>query len=410
MKELTMHRKNCLKSKRTGFTIPLVMFVIILVLIMGNGLLSLGLHRRTFGVLTCSQIAARSAADAGVTKALFEINEKLKAKPWDNSSLPQAINETLPNSDATYSYQVTSNPGTGYSVESIGKYGLVQKKIHCTLELHGPFEHAILTKKDLVLKSDTLVQGYNSGDPWDTGIDVIVATQSTLPGSLILNNGVEVDGDVAVGVGGVVDTVIKDLGANMHKKYSLLQNVDLPLVIPPVLPFKGSITMKGKTLTIGPDDSGQYSWIDVKRSTNPGILEVSGGDVVLHVTGDLDLGQDCEIVIKEGATLTLYLDGDMVADNSAGINNENDPSSLKFYGTSTEEQSLILKAKSESLGAVYAPNAKVIVIADSDIRGSLVADSFELKNGGNFYYDKALRKVTTDDDAVHFVIRSWTEY
>ncbi|MHC4111448.1 MAG: DUF7305 domain-containing protein [Planctomycetota bacterium] len=405
-----MHRKNCFKSKRTGFTIPLVMFVIILVLIMGNGLLSLGLHRRTFGVLTCSQISARSAADAGVTKALFEMNEKLKAKPWDNSSLPQAINETLPNSDATYSYTVTANPGIGYNVESIGKYGLVQKKIHCTLVLKGPFEHALLTKKDLVLKSDTLVQGYNSGDPWDNDIEVVVATQSTVPGAMILNNGVGVDGDVAVGTGGNVDTVIKDLGASMHQKYSMLQNVNLPLATPPALESKGSITIQGKTSTIGPGDSGQYSMIDVKRATNPGILEISGGDVVLYVTGNLGLGQDCEIIIKEGASLNLYLDGDMIADNSAGINNLNDPSNLKIYGTSTGEQSLILKAKSDILGAIYAPNANITVMAKTDIRGSLIAKSFELKNGGDFYYDEALRKVTTEDDVVHFVIRSWIEY
>ncbi|MGB2807241.1 MAG: collagen-binding domain-containing protein, partial [Sedimentisphaerales bacterium] len=397
------------KSKRTGFTIPLVMCVIILVLIMGNGLLSLGQHRRTFGVLTCSGISARSAADAGVTKALFEMNRKLKVKPWDNSILPQATDEILPNTGATYSYKVTANPGSGYAVESIGRSGLEQNIIQCTLVLKGPFEHALLTKKDLVLKSDTLVQGYNSGDPLDTDIEVIVATQSTVPGAMILNNGVGVDGDVAVGAGGSVDTVIKDLGASMHKKYAMLQNVDLPVPTPPALESKGSITLQGKTSTIGPGDSGQYSMIDVKRATNPGILEVSGGDVVLYVTGNLGLGQDCEIIIKEGASLTLYLDGDMIADNSAGINNENDPSSLKLYGTSTGEQSLILKAKSDILGAIYAPNANITVMAKTDIRGSLIAKSFELKNGGDFYYDEALRKVTTEDDVVHFVIIKWSE-
>jgi hypothetical protein len=404
-----MNRKKRLKPKRAGFSLPLVMFVIVLVLVMGNGLLSLGFHNRILAVRTSSEIAARSAADSGVTQALFEMNRKLKVRPWDNSTLPEATDEILPNTDATYSYKVTANPDGSYAVESIGRSGLEQKIIHCTLVLKGPFEHALLTKKDLVLKSDTLVHGYNSGDPFDTDIEVVVATQSTIPGAMILNNGVGVDGDVVVGVGGSVDSVIKDLGASMHKKYAMLQNVDLPLVTPPPLPSKGSIIVQGKTSIIGPGDSGQYSMIDVKRATNPGILEVSGGDVVLYVTGNLGLGQECEIVIKEGASLTLYLDGDMVADNSAGINNQNPPANLKFYGTSTGEQSLILKAKSESLGAVYAPNANVTVIAKSNIRGSLVANSFELKNGGDFYYDEALRKVTAEDDAVRFVIIKWSE-
>jgi len=402
-----MNRKKRLKSKRAGFSLPLVMFVVILVFVMGNGLLSLGLHSRILAVRTSSEIAARTAADAGVTKALFEMNQKLNVKPWDDSTLPQATDEILPNTDGTYSYKTTANPGSGYTVESIGRSGLEQKIIYCTLVLKGPFEHALLTKEELVLKSDTLVQGYNSSDVFDSEIEVIVATQSTLPGAMILGNGVGVEGDVAVGAGGSVDTVIKDLGASMHKKYALLQNVDLPVPTPPALESKGSITFQGKTLPIGPGDSGQYSMIDVKRATNPGILEVSGGDVVLYVTGNLGLGQDCEIIIKEGASLTLYLDGDMIADNSAGINNENDPSNLKLYGTSTGEQNLILKAKSDILGAIYAPNANITVMAKTDIRGSLIAKSFEFKNGGDFYYDEALRTVTTEDDAVRFVIIKW---
>jgi hypothetical protein len=48
-------------------------------------------------------------------------------------------------------------------------------------------------------------------------------------------------------------------------------------------------------------------------------------------------------------------------------------------------------------------------MAKGDIRGSLVANSFELKNDGDFYYDAALRKVTTEDDAVRFVIIKWSE-
>jgi len=404
-----MKGKKRSKLKIAGFSLPLVIFVILLVFVMGNGLLSLGMHHRFLAVRTSSEITARSAADAGVTKALYEMNLKLKVQPWDNSTLPEATDEILPNTDATYSYKVTGDLNSGFTVLSIGKSGLEQKIIQCSLELKGPFEYALLTKKDLILKSDTVVHGYNSSDVFDTETEVVVATQSTLSGTMILNNGVEVEGDVAVGVGGNVDSVIKDLGATMHKKYALLQNIDLPLVTPPVLENKGSITVKGKTSTIGPEDSGQYNMIDVKRDTNPGTLEISGGDVVLHVTGNLDLGQACEIVIQEGASLTLYLDGDMVADNSAGINNQNPPANLKLYGTSTGEQSLILKAKSESLGAIYAPNATVTVIAKSDIRGSLTAYNFELKNGGDFYYDEALRKITIDDEAVRFVIIKWRE-
>lgn len=260
------------------------------------------------------------------------------------------------------------------------------------------------------MKTGTLVKGYNSQDPWDTDIDVQVATQSTAPESVILYTGVVVDGDVAVGVGGSVDDVIKDLGAQTQRKYALTKSIDTPAITPPSLSYMGSkIDVHGNTVIIGPSDTGQYGEIEVRRAVNPGTLQVNGGDVILYITGDVRLGQECEIVIKDGATLVLYLDGDFVADNDAGINNESDPTSLRIYGTSTEEQTLMLKAKSESLGAIYAPNGIVTIVALSDVRGAVTAKSFEMKSGGNFYYDKALRYVTTDEDAVRFVITQWSE-
>jgi hypothetical protein len=356
-------------------------------------------------------MVARSAADAGVTKAVFEMNEKLKVIPWDGSLLPEVISETLPNSNAIYSYAVTGDIVNGHGLKSEGTYGLRDKTINCSLSLKGLFESAIFARQTLILKAGTLIDGYNSGDPWDTNIDVHVGTKSILPDSIVLNPGVVVKGNIAVGVGGNVEIVIKDLGASTYRKYSMLKDVELPLITAPeeLVDTGSDINVHGTTLTVGPTDNGQYGEIELKKAADPGILEINGGDVILYITGDISLGQNCEIVIKNGSTLILYLDGDMDAANNAGINNEGVPSSFKLFGTSTEEQSFVLRAKSETLGAIYAPNANVIIMADSDIYGAIIAKSVELKSGGNFYYDKALREVSTDDDAVRFVISQWRE-
>ena len=396
---------------RSGFALAAMLCAVIILLIIGTGVLSFGLHSRGFAVRTSSDIVARCAADAGVTKAVFQMNEKLKVIPWDDSLLPQVISETLPNSDATYSYAVAGDLGSGYRLKSKGKYGLQEKIISCSLSLVGPFERAILGQEAVILKAGTLVDGYNSGDPWDTEVEVQVGTLSILPDSIILNSGVVINGNVVVGVGGSVDTVIKDLGASTYRRYSMLEDIELPLITAPeeLVDMGSDIKVHGTTLTVGPTDNGQYGEIELKNASNPGILEVNGGDVVLYITGDISLGQDCQIVIKDGSTLVLYLDGNLDAGNNAGINNESVSSSLKIFGTSTEEQSLTLKAKSETLGAIYAPNAIVIIMADNDVFGSVTAKIFELKTGGNFYYDEALRTVTTDDDAVRFIIRQWCE-
>jgi len=95
--------KKLPQSKKRGSAIPLAMVVVMILLAMGTGLLSLGLHGRIISIRTSSDIAARSAADAGLIKAIFEMNEKLKVESWNDSSLPVGTNIGLPNCDAVFS-------------------------------------------------------------------------------------------------------------------------------------------------------------------------------------------------------------------------------------------------------------------------------------------------------------------
>jgi len=265
-------------------------------------------------------------------------------------------------------------------------------------------------KGALTLKAGTLVDGYNSQDAGDTDVEVNIGTNSILSNSIVLNSGVTVDGDILVGIGGSVEDVIQDMGATTDERYAIPEEVEYPVItVPALTDMSTGISVHGTTLTIGPADSGEYSEITLKRAPNPGILEIAGGDVVLHVTGNIDLGQDCEIIVSEGASLTLYLDGNLVAGNDAGINNKNSPANFKLYGTGGAGQVFGLKAKGGFYGAVYAPNAEITINAGGDIYGSFVGSSFELKSGGNFYYDEALRNTSVDDVGVRFVIKQWSE-
>jgi len=414
--------KKLLQSKKRGSAVPLALVAIMILLAMGVGLLSLGFNGRIYSMRTASDIAARCAADAGLTMALFEMNEKLQVKPWKDSTLPQATDVSLPNCNAVCSYRVTGDLGGGYVITSIGESGLARRGVRATIGLQGAFNHAILTKKGLILKSGTLVDGYNSLDPLDTDVTVDIGTQSALDSSIILNMGVTVDGDVFVG-GGDLDTVIKDQGATVTgDKYASAQE-PLPRVTAPALPDKGSIFAQGQTVTITPADSGTYTAIDLKllstkvkevgKVSIPSVLEVSGGDVVLHVTGDIQLGNSCEIVVKDGSTLTIYADGNIHCRLDSSISTENPPeeaATIQLYATGQGTQFFDVKAKSQWAGIIYAPDADVDLYAKGDAYGSVVANDFEFKAGGNFHYDKALSKnVSVNDEAVCFVVKRWHE-
>jgi hypothetical protein len=301
----------------------------------------------------------------------------------------------------------------GYLVESAGQSGLAEKRVYAELKLRGLFEHAILTRETLTLKSGTTVNGYNSLDPSDTDAQVDIGTQSTANSSIILNHGVTVEGDIIVGIGGNPDTTIRDLGATTGDQYAATQDDPLPQIIPPILPNKGlAIAAKGETVTLTPADSGKYREINLNNASSPGVLEINGAGVTLHITGDIHLGQSCEIIVTEGSSLIIYCDGNISCGNGSGINTKNPPeaaSTLQLYATGENQQTFDIKAKSNFTGVIYAPNANVELYAASDAYGSIVAKTFEFKAGGNYHYDEALRKVEADDEGVRFVVKRWYE-
>jgi hypothetical protein len=406
--------KKLLQSKRSGSATAFAVFTVMILLIMGVGLLALGFNSRIYSIRNVSDITARCAADAGLTIALFEMNEKIKTKPWSEDILPQATNVSLSHCDAVYSYTVSGDLLGGYVITSVGQSGGFQRTVYSTTTLKGLFENAILTKSDLILKSNTLIDGYNSLDTLDTDTDADIATQSILDSSITLNSGVIVNGDVRVGRGGDPDAIIKDLGATINgTTYASPITEPLPEISVPTLSYKGtSISAKGGTVTITPADSGTYTEISISKTGDPGVLEISGGDVELHITGDIELGQSCEIVIKEGSSLTLYADGDIHCRENSGMNTESaakEANKLTIYATGEDTQYFDIKAKSEWIGVVYAPNTDVDLYADGDIYGAVVANDFELKAGGNFHYDRALREVSIEDEGVHFVVNRWSE-
>jgi hypothetical protein len=414
--------KKQLKSKRSGSAIPLVVVAIIVLLAMGVGLLSLGFNGRIYSLRTASDIKARCAADAGLEMALFEMNEKLKVKPWNDSTLPEAADVKLPYYDATCSYKVIGTLAGGYRLQSVGKSGDAHRAVSATIKLQSGFSHAILTKEQLVLKSGTTVDGYNSADSTDTDFEVDIGSQSNANDSVILNMGCVVNGDVFVATGADLDGAIKGAGTVTGSKYTSPPE-PLPTVTAPVLDPKPAIDVTGQTVKLTPEDSGSYPEIYLRQGvildkkkiidTVPSLLEVSGGDVVLHLTGDIQLENSCEIVVKEDSSLTIYIDGNIHCRNGSSINMEapsEQAETLQIYTTGQDKQFIDVKAKSEFTGIIYAPDDDVVLYAKGDAYGSVVAKSFDYKAGGNFHFDEALRDdVSIDDEAVIFVVNRWYE-
>ena len=406
------HRKHCFQPHRGGFVLGLVAVGLIILLVTGAGLVSLGMHRRGLGVRSVSEIAARSAADAGLTKALLILNKQLELKTLDDSSLPQVTNDLLPDFEASFSYHVVKdNDENVYTLESIGTYGLTQRTVNSTLALKGLFENAIFVENDITLKNGTIVVAYNldADEP-----DLAIGTNSTDAGAITTRMGVTIDGDIIVGVDGDPTTVIdsKFEAAITGDTYAEPMEFEMPSVTVPqyLLDLPSGGTIIGST-TIS--SSAKYDCIDLTGSVSSDIVTIDA-PVELYVIGDIRIGFGDELRIVDvntnpDASLTLYLGGNLIIDYGGLINNlSKDTHKLTIYGLDTCTN-IDFKNSGTFYGAIYAPNADVRLHNSVQMYGAVVSNSFIQDVNADFYYDASLRIVEPTDIGVRFVITRWYE-
>lgn len=402
--------------KRPGSVLVLVVLVVLISFIIGTGLLALGTQSRVSSVNQVQDMKARSAADAGMERALQEINNAVRAKTWSESVTPYVNNAALPFSDSVYSIKTHYDTTDGYQVVSVGTDRDYTRSVSATLGLRGLFDNAIQCRDNITLKAGTVVDTIDSTismDPADCDEKAIIGTNSTDPDSIILNWGVVVDGDVVVGVGGDTSTVIKDLGATMDSSYPMSTSVEFPAISAPSLFGPDtSIGIKKNEKTIGPGGdfpaTGRFNNIKMSQGTTLRVI----GDCTLYITGDVTMGQNSEILLdaSKNAKLTIYLDGDWNSDNNSGINNETTATNtFSLYGTGPVGQAIDIKAKGEFYGVIYAPDADLTMYSGGNIYGSFVTNNFELKNPAEFFYDASLRTITVDQEGARFVINRWKE-
>jgi len=397
------------QSKNAGFATVLVLLAIAVMFTMGTSLLKLGQNSRIGAVRGASEVAARCAADAGLAKAIFEMNEKLKYELWDDSNLPQATDQPIPGCDATFSYTVTGDLGGGYIIESIGNSGegAAEERVSCTLQLQGPFEYAIFAEEGgIELKNSATIDWYN----YDEGDEILkVGTSSVESGAVSLMNSATINGDVVVGVGGDPDEVVNASGATVTGQiYASSQSYDFsPVTVPAsVQDLASQGTLTSSTVIT----SGEYKYDSINIENSNAIT--IDGEVTLYVTGDVTLMNSSYLEIVDtnpDASLTLYLGGDYEGKNSSNMNNlTSDPKKLKIYGLESCN-SMDFKNSTDFYGVIYTPNADVIFYNSADAFGAVAAKSFEQKNSATFNYDTSLRQGDLSDQLARFVVNRWCE-
>lgn len=406
------------KTLRPGVVLPLAVTLVVLLFVIGLALLRLGLNARLQAVKTSAQISARAGADAGLTRAFFDMVKKLAVKPWDNAALPSATSVQLPDCYSKYDFQVTGDPAKGFLIESIGTTGLAVRKVYGKLEAKSSL-FGIGVKEAIDVKVGATFYTI----PADS--EFMIRTNSVIPppaGGVGINAGVEVPGDVVIGPGGDVDVVIDTKHGTVIGNAYAAENEAV---------FNAKGLPEG--LVDGPaiifDANGEYRITDsggglyrYESLTIPaGNTVIIDGEVSIYVEKNTIIGNSGELVISNSSSLDLYLgDDSLEAKQGSVIINENATSGstdeqkayaatrFNLYGTDNCT-SIILKNAGDLYGAIHAPEADIIIMNSGDLYGALVANSLELKNSGNFYYVSELAAVNINSELTFFEISRWWE-
>ncbi len=395
--------KSARHTHTSGSAIPLALLAIVLVLTVGVGLLRIGLDGRIFAARATNDMLARAAADAGLTKALFQMNEALADDTLADDSLPSSSNESLIGTDATFTYAVTINPEGDYVITSTGYANGTVKQVATTIRLQQFILPDIYARDTIELENSSTIGWYNNTDDDD---DMTVVTDSIVPGAFDLRNSAIITGDAAVGPTGDPDIVIT-LGNNAEVTGDTVvltqAYAPAPIEVPQWLddlPIQSTIN-GNKTI----NSSGKYAGVDLQNSE---ILTVTG-NVTLYITGDINLDNSGEFRLAADAALTLYLGGDIEVKNSGQINNlTRTPGNFLIYGQASC-QTIRLKNGSDVFAVINAPEAAITVYNSGDVYGSLIAKTLVLDNSSSLYFDVTLRDEDYEAIGPTFVIKQWRE-
>jgi len=337
-------------------------------------------------------------------------------------------------SDGTFfnvSIQPSSNPiimSTGYvavmknSSSTVTNYVNRRVKVVTTKQANTP--GGLNAKTTVSLVGTTLVDSYDSSDPSFSSNGLYVASQhkdnalaltdSSAVGAINVGNG-KIYGSVITGPTGTVTTgpggSVGDLSyvassSGIETGHDLNNaNVQFNDVTAP-FPYSKGIQPTGGTV-LGTNyssymTSGAYSMPSLSLSGSQTMAVI--GNAVLYVNGSVSLSGGATIYIAPGASLTMYLNGNASFGGGGIVNATGLPNNCTINGM-PGCTSLSIHGGASFAGTVYAPEADVSYVGNTDAYGSFSGKSITLSGGASFHYDEALANA-----GKYYVVISWNEF
>lgn len=216
---------------------------------------------------------------------------------------------------------------------------------------------------ELVVAQNLLTAGRVSGaGHLRVGHDATVAKSLSLAGELDVGGTLRVGGEASV------------VGAqHVGARAELSGSVDSPCECDPAkrLDVSARVAAQG-TGTDATGDLDLGPGAHVFRSLNLSKLRVSG-DAQVYVAGDLASIGHGQVDLAPGATLELFVAGNVTTVGSVTFGDPSRPEAFRLYVGGRDTVTIASAGRTEWNGLVYAPDATIAFSGSSDVRGALFA-------------------------------------
>jgi hypothetical protein len=389
-------------QKKKGIALIIVMLILVLLMFAGMGMLEMSEKTRVFAIRESQDMASRICADAGLEKAIGDMNSQLAAGTFNDGALPMSIGETLPNTGGAFSYKVTKNAAGEYVAVSVGARGDFRRTIQAVITKKSS-SFGLLSQAALTFANNNTISAYDSRDATATNCPFNIATTSTTGNAMVFNSGTVVNGDAYCGQGGNPSSVICVSGtATLNgTKNALTTNPTFACVSMPSLADKGAGSLAethiSANTTWTSTNSGKYYHLyidDGKTLTISGNVTI--GIVNTNNNGFLQIGTNSIIKVATNGKLIVYLDGNFNSGNNISLQyaGGKEPSRIQFYGTCAQSSigwpQFNLHSTSYICAYVYAPYAHFNVVSGTTFYGAVIAKDMGFNDYCKFYYDVAL--------------------
>jgi Tfp pilus assembly protein PilX len=361
-------------------------------------------------------------AESGVEEALTHINysgtTNFAASGWTLSGGAYRKTRTLGDGYFNVALSTSSPPtisATGFVTAPLG--GTYISRAIQTVTTNVSRTKGLIAKTSLSMSGgiidsfDSLATGgqYN---PTQATANAYVAVASGVAGALKVTS---VYGDVRTGAGGSVTVVDKGVGdaAWVDSAPGTIQaghfKDDFNQTFADVaIPFTGGyLTPAGATV-----NGTNYLYVLNGGDYKIGSVALGGGKYALIRGKNRWLVDDKFTVsgggwvwLEPGATLELYVGGDVTVSGSGFVNTSQTTTSLSLFGLPTCTK-VTYSGSSLFVGSIYAPSALLTISGSGGASGSAVADKINMSGGSSFHCDTALYGSTS---GAKYVIISWNE-